>query len=171
MVFPGEFFTHFVSKNLVKWNIDLTWLKKFHTHSNRNTWDPLMIELLYLPLSGPPPFCSSRTLTDENEILNSMYFYSKNVFTTKGWSRWKMCCICKYALLFIFLSLFAWRYKFLVINVCFKNLYVNIWKIFLCLEYRAKPPNYFLNLTYFHKIISIVQKSNMIDSMFKPVFC
>ena len=101
MVFPGEFFTHFVSKNLVKWNIDLTWLKKFHTHSNRNTWDPLMIELLYLPLSGPPPFCSSRTLTDENEILNSMYFYSKNVFTTKGWSRWKMCCICKYALLFI----------------------------------------------------------------------
>ena len=82
-----------------------------------------------------------------------------------------MCCICKYALLFIFLSLFAWRYKFLVINVCFKNLYVNIWKIFLCLEYRAKPPNYFLNLTYFHKIISIVQKSNMIDSMFKPVFC
>ena len=82
-----------------------------------------------------------------------------------------MCCICKYALLFIFLSLFAWRYKFLVINFCFKNLYVNIWKIFLCLEYRAKPPNYFLNLTYFHKIISIVQKSNMIDSMFKPVFC
>ena len=71
-----------------------------------------------------------------------------------------------------FLSLFAWRYKFLVINFyCFKNLHVNIWKIFLCLEYRAKPPDYFRNLTYFHKISSIVQKSNMIDSMFKPVFC
>ena len=101
MILPLEFFTHFFSKNQVKWNIDLTWLKKFHTHSNINTWDPLMIELLYLSLPRPPPLFSSRTLTVENEILNSIYFYSKNVFTTKRWSRWKMCCICKYALLFI----------------------------------------------------------------------
>ena len=71
-----------------------------------------------------------------------------------------------------FLSLFAWRYKFLVVNFyCFKNLHVNIWKIFPCLEYRAKPLDYFRNLTYFYKISSIVQKSHMIDSMFKPVFC
>ena len=71
-----------------------------------------------------------------------------------------------------FLSLFGWRYKFLVVNFyCFKNLRVNIWKIFLCLEYRAKPLDYFRNLTYFHKISSIVEKSYMIDSMFKPVFC
>ena len=71
-----------------------------------------------------------------------------------------------------FLSLFGWRYKFLVVNFyCFKNLRVNIWKIFLCLEYRAKPLDYFRNLMYFHKISSIVEKSYMIDSMFKPVFC
>ena len=71
-----------------------------------------------------------------------------------------------------FLSLFGWRYKFLVVNFyCFKNLRVNIWKIFLCLEYRAKPLDYFRNLTYFHKISSIVEMSYMIDSMFKPVFC
>ena len=71
-----------------------------------------------------------------------------------------------------FLSLFGWRCKFLVVNFyCFKNLRVNIWKIFLCLEYRAKPLDYFRNLTYFHRISSIVEKSYMIDSMFKPVFC
>ena len=72
-----------------------------------------------------------------------------------------------------FLCLFAWQYKILVINFysCFKNLHVNIWKIFLCLDYRAKAPDYFRNLTYFHEISFIVEKSHMSDSMFKAVFC
>ena len=60
-------------------------------------------------------------------------------------------CVEKYALLFVVPQLVC-----LVVQIsCHKFLFLfqklaNIWKIFLCLKYRAKAPDYFRNLTYFH---------------------
>ena len=81
-------------------------LNKFPTHSNINTWDLLITELFYMSVSWPQLFCSSLIKSKRNimmcdyflnKIFNSIYFYLKNVVTTKGWLRWKMCCIYSYA--------------------------------------------------------------------------
>ena len=91
--------------------------------SRVNTWGLLITELLYLSMSRPQPFCSYRwkgiywcVIISLNKMLNSIYFYSKNVFTTKGWWRWEMCYFINMHCYSYSLSLFVCLLVYLLLN-------------------------------------------------------
>ena len=108
--FDGCFSNILSPKTWLSGILTLHGLNKFPNHSNINAWDLLITELFYMSVSWPQLFCSSLIKSKRNimmrdyflnKIFDSIYFYLKNVVTTKGWLRWKMCCIYSYALLFI----------------------------------------------------------------------